>query len=113
MRFTCFRKSSAKKTFNLAILPPTQAAMKFHSFRVFYQLRLWDKDKTIADKIKPTKWGWKFIENYGLVPETTAADLVPKELMAIISCSCTTGCSTAKCGCKKMGMYCSVLCKNC
>lgn len=113
LRYTCFQKSTAKKAFNLATLPPTESSMKFHSYRVFYQLRLWDKDKTVVDKIKPTDWGWKFIDNYGLAPEMTDIVLVPEELLKIISCSCTTGCSTTRCGCKKVGIHCTVLCKGC
>lgn len=47
------------------------------------------------------------------MPETTDVDLVPVELMSIISCACTTSCATAKCCCKKIGMYCTILCEGC
>ena len=37
-------------------LPPTPDAAKYHSLRVFYQVRNWIGDGSALD---PTEWGWK------------------------------------------------------
>ena len=37
---------------------------------------------------------------------------VPVKLSKMISCSCKTGCST-RCGCRQLGLKCSVLCSGC
>ena len=38
------------------ILPPTSAAAKFHSLRVYYQVQQW---KGIGDGLLPENWGWR------------------------------------------------------
>ena len=38
----------------LSTLPPTSAANKYHSHRVFYQIQTW-----LGRHLDPTQWGWK------------------------------------------------------
>lgn len=49
----------------------------------------------------------------GMVPITTVKDAAPESLLHIVSCKCVTGCTTGGCSCKKAGLRCSVICKNC
>jgi hypothetical protein len=37
----------------------------------------------------------------------------PEHLLKIIHCNCTTGCSTARCGCRKYGLPCTADCGSC
>ena len=90
-------------------LPPTSAAAKYHSKRVFLQINQW-KDSE-CDMI-PDEWGWKRADN-GLYPVTTDKAPAPAELLKIIRCNCTTDCASARCSCKKHGMKCSMACGQC
>lgn len=40
-------------------------------------------------------------------------DAAPEPLLHIMSCKCTTGCSTACCSFKKAGLLYSAVCKHC
>ena len=60
-----FRKYSEKVATSLShcdpkVLPPTAAAAKFHSYRVFLQVNQW---KNIDCCMTETSWGWKQHEN--------------------------------------------------
>ena len=48
-----------------------------------------------------------------MIPITTTMDAAPDHLLNIIRCKCTKGCSTGVCSCKKAGLRCSAICKNC
>ena len=90
-------------------LPPTSAAAKFHSLRVFYQICQWkgsDADMT------PKEWGWKDTEN-GWAPIPTDRPPAPEELLKIRRCGCTSECNTLRCTCKKNGLKCSITCTHC
>lgn len=90
-------------------LPPTSAAAKFHSLRVYYQVQQW---KGTADELLPSDWGWK--ESDGeFIPVQTDLPPAPQELLQIIRCTCTTDCSSLRCGCRKHNIECSVACINC
>ena len=90
-------------------LPPTSSAAKYHSLRVYYQIRQWQGTE---DGMSPQDWGWK--ENDGvLIPVTTDLEPAPNELLQIIRCNCQTDCSTLRCSCRKHGLNCSIACGNC
>jgi len=92
--------------FNLASLPPTQAAARHHSLRTYHQIQLW-----IGNEKNPLHWGWK-ISKYGLLPITTNKDPAPQSVLNTVSCKCTKRCK-GSCSCRKLGMTCSSICFNC
>uniref|UniRef100_A0A0A9YC34 Tesmin/TSO1-like CXC domain-containing protein n=1 Tax=Lygus hesperus TaxID=30085 RepID=A0A0A9YC34_LYGHE len=49
----------------------------------------------------------------GMIPITTINDAAPDYLLKIIHCKCASGCTRGSCSCKKAGLHCSALCKNC
>lgn len=90
----------------LACLPPTSAAAQQHLFRVYYQVQVW-----LGNKMNPEDWGWKLVDN-ALEPIHTLLPPAPEKLLNTIFCNCKKGCN-AKCGCKKVGLFCSLACTNC
>ena len=89
-------------------LPPTTAATKFHSLRVYFQIQEWKG----RNQLKPEEWGWQLVDGL-LQPIKTDLPPGPANLLEIIRCKCTTGCSTAICSCRKHGIDCSNLCGDC
>lgn len=106
LRCLCFKKESAKKNFNLTMLPPTESAAAQHCYRVYYQVQQW-----LGNELNPKEWGWQ-IEKYGLEPIQTTDILLPDSLLKKISCKCTRDCSKL-CGCIKHGLKCTDYCTNC
>jgi len=90
----------------LAALPPTSAAAREHSFRVYHQVQQW-----LGVELPPTEWGWELI-NGQLQPVLTRQPPAPEKLLSLISCSCKSGCEQS-CGCKKSGLFCTILCGHC
>ena len=90
-------------------LPPTSAAAKYHSLRVYYQVQ---QCKGTEAGLLPQDWGWKESDSR-LAPVTTALNPAPIELLHILRCNCPTNCSTMRCSCKKHGLKCSIACGNC
>ena len=58
-----------------------------------------------------TEFGWKRTEKGSLKPILMTKDAIPEDALKFTSCSCKTGCSTKRCGCKKMKVQCSLYCK--
>ena len=90
-------------------LPPTSAAAKFHSLRVYFQVQQW---KGSGDKLLPVEWGWSESET-GLMPVQTDLPPAPDELLRVVICNCQTNCSSMRCTCKKHNIKCSLACGNC
>ncbi|CAH1106780.1 unnamed protein product [Psylliodes chrysocephalus] len=106
-RYACFVKNTRnKKQVQLAYLPPTSAASHQHLLRVYYQVQVW-----LGYQLDPKDWGWKLVDN-ALEPVQTLLPPAPEKLLNTIFCKCKKGCS-AKCGCKKVGLFCSAACTNC
>ncbi|KAJ8982357.1 hypothetical protein NQ317_013108 [Molorchus minor] len=106
-RYVCFVKNTKnKKQVQLASLPPTSVAAHQHLLRVYYQVQVW-----LGYQLDPTDWGWKLVDNT-LEPVQTLLPPAPEKLLNTIFCNCKKGCS-AKCGCKKVGLFCSLACTNC
>ena len=89
-------------------LPPTRAATKFHRLRAYFKIREWKG----GNQLKPVEWGWKLSDGK-LQPIKTDLPAGPVNLLAIIRCNCTSGCTTARCSCRKHGLHCSGLCGDC
>ena len=90
-------------------LPPTAAATKYHSMRVYYQVMVWigqDNDMDACD------WGWK-LEGGQLVPIESDMNAAPDNLLKMIHCNCTTACSSQRCSCRGYSMPCTPACGPC
>ena len=105
-----FEKNVIKsfKHIDIKTLPPTDAAAKYHSFRVYHQVQVWLGN----ENLQATNWGWKLV-NGQLYPKTTDSPPAPKALLKIIKCGCTQLCDSNQCSCKKNGLFCTDLCENC
>ena len=88
-------------------LPPTAAAAKYHSLRVYYQVQQWHGVHKCA-----TEWGWRLKDDK---MSLVATDLqpAPEYLLGAINCNCNTDCSSRRCSCVKFGSYCSSACGQC
>ena len=101
----CMAKSFVK----LESLPPTESATKYHSYRTYYQIMLWNHG---ICSLFLTSWGW--IEASGeFAPLLTDFAAAPLSLLNIIRCQCNTDCSTRRCGCQKNNIACLVGCGVC
>ena len=94
---------------NPQLLPPTQDACQFHSLRVYYQILEW---KNITEGVNVEDYGWRS-RNGVLEPRKSDRAPAPQKVLKVIRCGCKTGCKTAVCGCRKLGLECSVVCKIC
>ncbi|KAK7476232.1 hypothetical protein BaRGS_00032508 [Batillaria attramentaria] len=90
-------------------LPPTNAAAKFHSTRIYLQVQEW---KHLRETLSLTAWGWELMDNTLFPPYTTKA-VAPDDLLCIIKCNCKTDCSTDRCSCRRHGRVCSAACGEC
>lgn len=90
-------------------LPPTAAATKTHSLRVYQQVQVWKGEE---DRVPPENWGWH-VSDGKMMPIMTDLPAAPQELLEIIRCNCKSGCHTMRCTCKKNGMDCSMACGEC
>jgi len=110
LRYSMYAKATAKLSltskFSLASLPPTSAAARQHSFRVYLQVQRW-----LGMQHKATDFGWKML-NGNLVPVTTSETAVPEDILNLISCNCKLTCRNA-CGCRRVGLLCTILCGHC
>lgn len=104
------RKVSTATTFvHPQELPPTQAAAKYHSLRVYCQVQIW-----LGNPVDPLRLGWKLQDNEVFAPIKTDLPAAPSQLLKIIKCSCRIdGCDSEKCTCKKNGLECTIACRTC
>lgn len=106
LRYRLFTKSAAKVKSNLARLPPTIDASRFHSLRCYHQVQKW-----LGIEHNPIQYGW-IRTTHGLSPQKMEQNAAPESVLKVISCSCKKGCTNA-CGCRKAGLTCSTLCTSC
>ena len=62
--------------------------------------------------INPVDWGWN-LDNNQYVPVMSDMNAAPDTLLKMIHCNCTTACSTARCSCRRYGLFCSAACGPC
>ena len=98
------KKSNIQKDMDIRMLPPTVSAAKYHSLRVYHQVREW-----LGNSLDPLNYGWETCDNR-LVPKRTDADIAPKNILSKITCSCKTSCNK-RCSCRKINMSCTDSCK--
>lgn len=106
-RCQCFTQAISKNAPNLASLPPSSDLACLHSFRVYLQMQMW----YMVTKYLYYSKGWRHCKT-GLFPIPMQKDPAPQELLKLISCKCVKGCQNS-CSCRKTGLHCSLLCKNC
>lgn len=70
----CTSIADKKKKLSLSPLPPTDAALKEHVKRVYYQMQMW-----LGFPLDPLLWGWKKARNM-LLPISNTKPVSPKEL---------------------------------
>ena len=90
-------------------LPPTSAAARYHSMRVYHQVQEWT---SIDNTLQPKDWGWTLVQNK-LLPTKTDLPAAPENLLKMVKCSCKQNCDTKRCTCRKHGLDCSIGCSEC
>ncbi len=91
----CEKVSTSYSSIHTQILPPTSAAAKYHSLRVYLQILEW---KGCGDDVDPLKWGRK--ESDGkLVPVLIDSSPAPDDLLKMIRCNCHSDYSSMRCTC--------------
>lgn len=91
-------------------LPPSPRAAFFHGLRTYHQVKVWRDLR--QDDYMPLEWGWKLDSGY-YFPIMTDQDAGPQDILQIIRCSCKGSCDTNRCTCRKAGLHCTHLCKEC
>lgn len=111
LRYYMYHSTTAKRglgsNFQLASLPPTSAAARQHSFRVYHQVQLWR-----GIHYPETQWGWRVVCGSNLFPVTTLEAAAPETLLKLIYCQCKAECVKV-CRCRKAGLRCSPMCGQC
>ena len=111
-RFKIFKAKSRGAHFIYPqVIPPTSAAVKYHSFRTYLQVQSW-----LGNSLNPEQWGWtRSDDKKSLVPIMTELPPAPGTMVKKIQCSCRMGlCEYKKlCNCRKYGMTCTNLCRHC
>ena len=110
LRYQRFCEKTAAKTTHLQaeVLPPTSAAAKYHSLRVYLQVQEWKGCNTL----RPTDWGWKMVGGH-LMPILTDQQAAPDSLLQVIHCGCSGDCSNMRCTCRKNNLECFPACTQC
>ena len=109
LRFRKFvtKTSTLDKHVQVCSLPPTSAAAKYHTYRVYHQVQQW-----VGNTLLAQDWGWKLDDNM-LIPMKTTLAPAPDELLNIIRCNCKSNCDSKRCSCRKHGIPCSMSCGQC
>ena len=79
------KASSLKTEFSLESLPPTNAAGKHNSYRVYHTVQ-----QNESNKLPSTDYSW-MTHNGQLVPVMTDKPLAPDNLLKMIPCGCKSG----------------------
>ena len=91
-------------------LPPSPRAAYYHGLRVYHQLKVWRELRNSDDM--PLNWGWQIVgESFS--PIMTDEEAGPPDLLKVIRCGCKSRCETNRCTCRKAGLKCTYLCKEC
>ena len=110
LRHKHFCEKVAKKSiyFQPQSLPPTLAAAKYYSLRVYFQIRKW---KCSENSMDPEEWGWKSTGR--LLPVITDLQPAPDNILCVIRCNCHADYNSSKCTCRKHNLVCSSVCGQC
>ena len=107
-------------------LPPTKdaCALYWHIKRAKYQAALWRRALSVDPFPSPDGHGWQVLApNHAtdptavpvLVSKSISEPAAPGRVLELVSCKCTTGCTTQRCRCRKSNLHCSAACSctNC
>ena len=95
----CEKLATLKSQVESQMSPPASDAPKYHSLRVYYQIREW---KGNSEGMDPLLWGRKFVEGR-LMRKPMHLIFAPPDLLIIITCN-------LRGSCKKHGLPCSIAC---
>lgn len=110
MRLRTFTSKATKSTIHVKpeVLPPTEDACKFHSFRVYHQVQQW-----MGIHLDPLQWGFQWKDGR-LSPIKMRQAPAPDYLLKFVKCGCIkTKCATLQCTCRRQGMMCTDACTDC
>ncbi|CAH3187344.1 unnamed protein product [Porites lobata] len=105
----CEKVATSNTTVQVQSLPPTSAAARYHSARVYLQVQQW---MGRGKNLNPEDWGWLRIQDR-LHARTTDQPPAPDNLLKVIRCTCKQGCDSRRCSCRKFGIPCSFACSEC
>ena len=105
----CSKVIRSTSSVQVHVLPPTSAAAKSHSQRVYLQVQQWIRPDC---DLVPEEWGWTAVKGQ-LQPYRTHLPAAPECLLKVIRCNCKTDCDNKRCSCRKHGLQCSPGCGNC
>ena len=92
-------------------LPPTTDAAQWHIRRAHYQTMVWKQAHVTCPRLPPpNNMGWTH-NNGSLVPKLMTLPPVPDSCKEMLCCSCKTGCTTKRCGCRNADLPCTGACK--
>ena len=95
-------------------MPPTGSAVEHHSLQVHYQIVKWKNEDQID--FSPTHWGWKNC-NGSFELRRSILEPGPAELLNVLRYNCRlstkTPCGANICSCRKIGLPCVTVCRNC
>ena len=78
-----YKVGKSKSLVQPEVLPPSSAAAKYHSLRVYYQVQEWMGRRDISAE----SWGWNR-KNNKYAPVLTDRPPAPNELLEIVRCNC-------------------------
>jgi len=104
----CSKVALGTQLVQVHALPPTAAAARYHSLRVYLQVQQW----TGNTELQPENWGWRNTDNK-LLPIATDLPPAPAKLLCVIRCNSKYDCDTKRCSCRKNGLDCSPACGEC
>ena len=92
-------------------LPPTRDSLLLHIQRANYQAGIWRRCLNSAPDVpSPANHGWEISDDV-LTVVWMNQDPAPREVLAFVSCGCSTDCTTARCSCIKAGLVCTDICR--
>ena len=110
LRYRTFINKVAQNTVSVKAqsLPPSAAATKLHSLRVYFQVQMWRGNTSI----NPCEWGWQLKDGQ---LHSTYTDLPPARpcLLAVIRFNCKIDCDMLRCSCRKNVLRCTSACGEC
>ena len=119
-RFNSWVKKSQGKLSSppkLCTIPPTTESFRQNILRAHFQCIIWNAClEADPPGIDPTKYGWERDEtNEILLPVMVpkGVEAIPKDILKIFACSCSTyePCSQGNCSCRKNQLSCTINCK--
>ena len=91
------------------ILPPTSIACQQHSLKFYSNILKW---KGPIEVINVHDYGWQ-VRNSILKPVYTDKGAAPQSILEMVRYECKSGCEITVCSCRKLGIECNQMCKNC